>query len=187
MWYYRPLMIRYRTNLIIALALCLAVTVGLHRPTAEASANRTSVSRPSAHDKYAFHLNAMVTDAELDKPSLTADRPLVLLVWAPDCPACLRHLPYAQALYRKLDLEQVNFVSLAISNDQEDVQTVMDEKGLDFPVMWSGSGKIGDGFEYDGWPTTYVFCQGGKLERMIESSGSAYITDVQDAIDDALK
>lgn len=167
---------------LLAIAVCLGALLGWARQPAVASE-----SQATARDKYAFHLNAMVTDAEMDKPSLTLDRPLVLFVWAPDCPACLRHLPYAQALFKQLDLEQVNFMSLAVSDSKQEVTDVMAEKGLDFPVLWSGSGTIGAGFDYDGWPTTYVFKQGGKLQEMIESTGTAYMTDVQDAVAAALK
>lgn len=167
---------------LLALALCLGAVA---QPGGRAAL--ASETHSSTRDKYAFHLSAMVTNAELDKPALTLDRPLVLFVWAPDCPACLRHLPYAQALFKNLDLEKVNFMSLAISDSQDDVKEVMDDKGLDFPVLWSGSGTIGDGFEYDGWPTTYIFKQGGKLQEMVESTGSAYMKDVEDAVAAALK
>ena len=167
---------------LVVVALCLSACLGLGWQPGQASEGRAGT-----RDKYAFHLSAMVTDAELDKPALTQDRPLVLFVWAPDCPACLRHLPYAQALYKNLDLEKVNFMSLAISDSQDEVKEVMDDKGLEFPVLWSGSGTIGDGFEYDGWPTTYVFKQGGRLQEMVESTGSAYMKDVESAVAAALK
>lgn len=172
------------------IAICIALAAGLCLAT---SASRTdifgreqtpsSTSRSTSHnDKYAFDLTELGSDAKVDKAALTEDKPLVLFVWAPDCPACLRHMPYAVALYRKLDLEQENFTSIAMSDDERDVTSVIEEKHLNFPVLSSESGSIGNGFEYDGWPTTYVFRKGGKLEGMIESSGNDYIDDVLDAL-----
>ncbi len=166
------------------LALGLALMAGAGRKDVfgrEQQGNTTSRSS-STNDKYAFELTEIGSETALDKVGLTSDKPLVLFVWAPDCPACMRHMPFAVALYRKLDLEHENFTSIAMSDDVRDVESVIEDKHLNFPVLCSDSGDVGEGFEYDGWPTTYVFRKGGKLESMIESSGTQYIDEVLDAI-----
>jgi thiol-disulfide isomerase/thioredoxin len=164
---------------VICLLLCLATT-------GWATAARAAHERPN-RDKYAFDLVDVVTDIEMSKAKMTEDQPLVLFVWAPDCPACIRHMPYASALYVKLDQYAASFVSICITQEKADALAFVDEKGLEFPVLWSGSGTYGNGFEYDGWPATYVFRQGGKLEGMVDKSGPDYITEVLEMVDAAKK
>ena len=62
---------------------------------------------------------------------------------------------------------------------------MVEDKELPFSVLWNKSGSYGDGFEYDGYPTTYIFRQGGKLQEIVESDGSAYIADVLAAVESA--
>ena len=168
---------RAMRHAVICLLLCLAATGwgGAARAAHERSKN----------DKYAFDLVEVVTDIEMSKAKLTEDRPLVLFVWASDCPACIRHMPYAAALCGKLDKGAATFSSICFTKEKADALAFVDDKNLKFPVLWSGSGSFGDGFEYDGWPTTYVFRRGGKLEGIVDKSGPDYITEVLDMVDAA--
>jgi thiol-disulfide isomerase/thioredoxin len=163
------------------IVLCLGLLAG-----AQSRGDSSSRAR-AARDKYAFNLAPVDGGDKVEKSALFQDKPLVLFVWAPDCPACLRHMPYAEAIYGKLNLEQVNFMSLAMSDSERDVRDVIKDKHLTFPTLWSGSGSVGDGFDYDGWPTTYVFRKGGKLQEMVESTGTQYFDDVETAVASALK
>jgi thiol-disulfide isomerase/thioredoxin len=178
----------YSIAIMFVLALGLALMAGADRTDVFGRKQPDTSSRSSStKDKYAFDLTELGSDQTMNKPAMTADKPLVLFVWAPDCPACMRHMPYAVALYKKLDLENENFTSIAMSGDESDVASVVEDKHLNFPVLLSDSGHVGAGFELDGWPTTYVFRKGGQLESMIESTGAEYFTEVLDAVAAAQK
>lgn len=172
---------------ILTCCALLLLGVGL-APAAAETISRGATSQRTSHDKYSFELKQLGGgDEKLSKVELTADLPLVLVVWAPDCPYCLRDMPYILSAYKKLDKEKANFMTIAFSEDKDEIQELIDDKDLTFPVLWNKTGSYGDGFENDGYPTTYVFRQGGKLQEMVESDGPAYVADVLAAVDAARK
>ena len=63
-----------------------------------------------AGQPYDFSLTELTTEEELDLELLTDGKPLIVHVWAIDCPHCKLHMPYVAALYKKLDFDEVNFI-----------------------------------------------------------------------------
>ena len=144
--------------------------------------NRPAVAR--AETDYSFDLTDLFSDATASLDGLTDGRPAVVYVWAVDCSHCLRHMPYASALYKKLDHDKVNFVSISMGDQQAHAKQYAQSKALPFPVLDGTSGKISPCYEEEGWPTTYVFSAGGELKRMTEDTGSAYIDEVLKLVGD---
>lgn len=138
-------------------------------------------------EKYAFKLTEANTDQTFDLDELTADKPLVFLVWSPECPHCQRHMPYVAALYKKLDLDQVNFVTCAVDAPVRKALDYLASKDLEFPVLDGNGGELGSGFTSQGWPTTFVFSKGGKFVGWCDTSGPNYITEILDMVDHAEK
>ena len=133
---------------------------------------------------YSFDLSDLFSSATASLASLTDGKPAVVFVWAVDCSHCLRHMPYASALYKKLDHDKVNFVSISMGDQQAHAKQYAQSKALPFPVLDGTSGKISPCYEEEGWPTTYVFSAGGELKRMTEDTGSAYIDEVLKLVGD---
>jgi thiol-disulfide isomerase/thioredoxin len=134
---------------------------------------------------YSFDLSDLFSSATASLDGLTDGKPAVVFVWAVDCSHCLRHMPYASALYKKLDPSKVNFVSISMGDQQKHAKQYAQSKSLPFPVLDSTSGHISPLYEEEGWPTTYVFKAGGQLERMTEDTGTAYISEVLKLVDEA--
>lgn len=139
----------------------------------------------AAEDDFDFELTELVSDEVLTFEELSLILPLVVHVWAPDCPHCKVHMPYAAALYEKLDLSEVNYITLAVSGSEEEVEDYLEERELDFPVLWWASGEYTERWEELGWPTTYVFAPGGVYVGWCDILGPAYITEMQELIERA--
>jgi len=135
--------------------------------------------------KYFFKLEEINSGQQFTMDELDADLPLIVFVWAADCPHCQRHMPYAVALYKKLDLERVNFVSIAMDEDKKETQDYIAEKELEFPVLNAWDGTFGAGFSAEGWPTTFVFATGGKFLGICDTTGPSYITEVLEMVGQA--
>jgi len=145
------------------------------------------VRRPAlaADDDYSFDLIEVKSGEELTFEELSRTRPLVIHVWGPDCPHCRVHMPYVAALYEKLDLSEVNFLTLSVTGDEEQIEDYLEERELDFPVLWGASGEYSDAWEAEGWPTTYVFAPGGEFVGWCDILGPAYVTEMQELIEQA--
>jgi len=144
---------------------------------------------PPAHadddQDFSFKLTELRSGEVLTFEDVSALKPLVVHVWAPDCPHCKVHMPYVASLYETLDLSEVNFITLAVTGTDYQIEDYLDERDLDFPVLWGGSGDYGDTWEDLGWPTTYVFAPGGIYIGWCDILGPAYVTEVQDLIEQA--
>lgn len=141
--------------------------------------------RADQDDDYSFELTELRSGDVLTFDDVSALKPLVVHVWAPDCPHCKVHMPYVAALYEKLDLSEVNFITLAVTGTDDEIEDYLDERDLDFPVLWGASGDYGDGWEKLGWPTTYVFAPGGIYVGWCDILGPEYVTEMQELIEQA--
>jgi thiol-disulfide isomerase/thioredoxin len=159
--------------------MALLIVLGLAVITAAGNA------APERLGEYEFSLREMNTDQELSSELLTDGKPLILHIWAPDCPHCKRHMPYVAALYKKLDHKSVNFVSCSMSDDLKDTREFMTDKKLNFPVMLEASGRVGEAFYEQGWPTTFVLAPGGEFVGWCDTNGPAYLTEVMDLVEKA--
>lgn len=134
---------------------------------------------------YDFSLTELAGGEALTLAALTDGRPLVVHVWGPDCPHCRVQMPYAAALYDRLDLDEVNYATLSISGTEDEIGEYLDEHELTFPVLWGESGEYGGGYEEQGWPTTFVFAPGGEMIGWCDICGPAYLTEMLDLVAEA--
>lgn len=128
---------------------------------------------------------SLKTGQQLDRALLTDGKPLVMLAWAPDCPHCLTHMPYVAALFKKLDLEQVNFVTAVMADEADEALEYLEGKKLNWPVVYAPGGEFDDYFFDLGWPTTYVFAPGGEYAGYCDTPGPSYISETLDLLDEA--
>jgi thiol-disulfide isomerase/thioredoxin len=136
-------------------------------------------------DAYDFELVEVASGELLSFEDLTYGMPLVVHVWGPDCPHCRVHMPYAVALYEKLDLSEVNYFTLSLTGAEDEITDYLEERELDLPVLWGESGEYGEGYEEEGWPTTFVFAPGGDFVGWCDILGPAYVTQMLDLIEQA--
>ncbi|GEM_PF-4159226 len=139
----------------------------------------------AAEPSYDFSLTELSSGEVLTLAGLTDGRPLVVHVWGPDCPHCRVQMPYAAALYDRLDLDEVNYATLSVTGSEDEINEYLSEHELTFPVLWGASGEYGGGYEELGWPTTFVFAAGGELVGWCDICGPAYLTEMLDLIAEA--
>jgi len=136
---------------------------------------------------FSFDLPQLGTWDDYTFEDLTEELPLVIHLWGPDCPYCLAHMPYAAALYRKLDLDEVTYVSFSITGDKDDIAEYLDEHELSFLTLVGEDGEYGEGWEEEGWPTTYVFAPGAELIGWCDTVGPAYLTEMLELVEQAME
>ena len=90
---------------------------------------------------------------------------LVVSFWASWCEPCRMELPELSAFYEKYHSADSKFEVVAISTDQDRFQAekYVKEAKLPFPVVWDGSGTIGDKFGVESIPVLYVIDENGKV------------------------
>jgi thiol-disulfide isomerase/thioredoxin len=136
-------------------------------------------------DDYHFSLTDLASGEIVTLEDLTIDLPLVVHVWGPDCPYCRTHMPYADALYKKLDPAEVSFVAFSITGEKDEITDYLDEHELEFRVLVLENGEYGPSYEEQGWPTTFVFAPGGEFVGWCDTVGPAYITQMLELIAEA--
>jgi thiol-disulfide isomerase/thioredoxin len=138
-----------------------------------------------AQDDYFFECEDLHSGETVSLDGLAEELPLIVHVWGPDCPHCRAHMPYTAALYDKLDLESVRFVALSITGEKDEIMEYVEERELEFPILYGEGGEFSELFEEQGWPTTFVFAPGGGFVGWCDTQGPSYITEMLALVDDA--
>jgi thiol-disulfide isomerase/thioredoxin len=82
--------------------------------------------------------------------------------WATWCAPCRKEMPDLQSLYKKY--KDKGFVVLAISNEDESkVKPFVGEQGVKYPVLLDTSKKVGEQFQIQGIPRSFLYNREGKL------------------------
>ncbi len=142
-------------------------------------------SRRSTDKDYSFKAREIESGKMLELTELIADKPLILHVWAPDCPHCQRHMPYLSSLYKKLDLEQVNFVTYSVTGKTNDALSFLKKRNLEFPTVCLSNGSFSKDLKDGGWPNTLVIGLEGKLVGSCDINGPTYVDSMEDLVDKA--
>ncbi|MCB1219943.1 MAG: TlpA family protein disulfide reductase [Planctomycetales bacterium] len=142
-------------------------------------------TRRTTEKDYTFKAREIESGKMLEFSELTADKPLVLHVWAPDCPHCQRHMPYLSSLYKKLDHEKVNFVTYSVTGKTNDAQSFLKKRNLEFPTICLSNGSFSKDLKDGGWPNTMVFGVDGKLVGSCDINGPSYVETMEKLVEKA--
>jgi hypothetical protein len=92
------------------------------------------------------------------------ERPLVLSFWfstPAECPPTQDVVDQAARRYR----DRVNFLSLAVRGDREDLSRIVTERGWDLPVGWDRDGAVSNLYRVGLCPTVAFVLPGGILSE----------------------
>jgi thiol-disulfide isomerase/thioredoxin len=131
-------------------------------------------NRNTAKD-YSFKAREIESGQMLESAELILDKPLILHVWAPDCPHCQRHMPYLASLYKKLDMEKVNFVTYSVTGNSADALRFLEKRNLVLPTVCLSNGSFSKDLKDGGWPNTMVIGLEGKLVGSCDINGPTYV------------
>lgn len=129
---------------------------------------------------YGFELTDVISGKVVSAESSTEGRPVVVHIWSANCPHCRIHMPYAAALYDRLDPGVAGFVSICVDSTAAEARDYIAEHELSFPVLLESSGSISEDYLELGWPTTFVLNPDGSLAGYSDTQGPQYITEVLD-------
>lgn len=164
----------WTSRFVIALGVFLLLSAAAH-----------AQNRRSSEKDYSFKAREIESGKMLELQELTADKPLVLHVWAPDCPHCQRHMPFLNSLYKKLDLEKVNFVTYSVTGRTHEALDFLRKRNLEFPTVCLTNGSFSKDLKDGGWPNTLVLGMDGKLVGSCDINGPSYVETVQELVEKA--
>jgi thiol-disulfide isomerase/thioredoxin len=150
--------------LVTAAVIALAVLAGQFAPARAAD--------------YSFELTDVISGEQVTAESSTEGKPVVVHIWSANCPHCRIHMPYAAALYDRLDPGTAGFVSICVDSTADEAREYIAERELAFPVLMGSSGHLGEDYLELGWPTTFVLNSDGSLAGWCDTQGPEYITEV---------
>ncbi|MEC9412810.1 MAG: TlpA disulfide reductase family protein [Pseudomonadota bacterium] len=74
-------------------------------------------------------------------------KPLLVIFWATDCPACVQELPELKAVYKEYAPKGLGVVSIALAHDKpEHLLAMRLEKQIPYLISWDKTGELADAF-----------------------------------------
>jgi thiol-disulfide isomerase/thioredoxin len=163
-------------NLVrVALGLVLGVSI-LVQPYSTLAGPRVSASAPN----FQFQGPGAKTYSLADLRGTV----VVIDFWASWCPACRRSLPQLEALNKKYQNENVVFIGVN-DEDRETIDKFSRSNHLHFFTIEDRDDEIGQAFNVDAIPNTFVIDKQGRIAATIEGFDGSE-DDLQSAIDNAL-
>ena len=175
---------RLKTCMLLLLALAVLGSTAARAQQADAS----PAPNPD-WDYYAFELNYIKDAGSLSFRELAeSGKPFVLVWWLTDCQLCRMQMPYVQALYNRIDENELDvyLVSINVDDRERDCRSYLAESGLNVPVLYDRHARR-TGSQYSlrelGTPLTYVFGAGGELIDTMSGYKAGYVKAVLDLLD----
>jgi peroxiredoxin len=113
--------------------------------------------------------NFILTDIQGQKWQLSDLRGKLVFInfWATWCPPCQEELPSMEALYRSMDKDRFQMLTI-LSNDNPDLaRTLADRIGLTFPILSDPDSKEAARYGITGVPETFIIDSQGILREKI--------------------
>ncbi len=112
------------------------------------------------------------------------DRPLVLSFWFLRFADCLPAQDELDELYRRYR-DRVNFLSINVRDDREEVRSLISEHGWEMPVGYDSDGAIANLYRVGGCPTALLVYPGGILAKPLigrEATGENIVDEIDELI-----
>jgi peroxiredoxin len=126
---------------------------------------KAAMAKLEADDAKRQDANFSMTDLQGKSWTLKDLKGKVVLVnfWATWCPPCQKEMPDLEALYNQY--KDQGFVILAFSEDDEmpKVAPFIAERKITYPILLDPGQKIGNQFEVNGIPKSFIYNREGKL------------------------
>jgi thiol-disulfide isomerase/thioredoxin len=90
--------------------------------------------------------------------------------WATWCPPCQEEMPSIEALYRRFQGKDLEFLAVDIQEDKDEVAAFMKEYGLSFPAALDSTGRISAEYGIRGIPATFIIDREGGVIAVVVGS-----------------
>lgn len=104
-------------------------------------------------------------DGELHQFSEYAGKPVLMIFWATDCPACIQELPELIALHEEYSEKGLVMLGVSLPHDTPaHIKAMREARGLPYTLIWDSEGEISSAFNnVRVTPTHYLISPDGKI------------------------
>ena len=99
-------------------------------------------------------------------------QPVVLCFFKTDCPACIREVPYLNAIYQEYkNTHGLLVVGIAIGEPQDEVQNYIDTYGVEYPVLLDSQEEAADSYGIRSVPHLFFIDREGYTLKIEDYTG----------------
>jgi len=91
----------------------------------------------------------------------------VLLFWEKNCPYCAKEMPALESIYQRFHEQGFVIAAINVGDTKEEVQKVVEEKGLTFPVLLDSDRQFAKRYGVKALPMMFFISDTGKISRKI--------------------
>lgn len=104
-------------------------------------------------------------DGEIHHFSDYAGKPILMIFWATDCPACVQELPELIALHEEYAEKGLVMLGVSLPHDTPShIKAMREARGLPYTLVWDSEGEISSAFNnVRVTPTHYLISPDGKI------------------------
>jgi len=104
-------------------------------------------------------------DGEMHDFTDYAGKPILMIFWATDCPACIQELPELIALHEQYADKGLVMLGVSLPHDTPShIKAMREDRGLPYTLVWDSEGKISSAFNnVRVTPTHYLISPEGKI------------------------
>lgn len=104
-------------------------------------------------------------DGEVHQFADYAGKPILMIFWATDCPACIQELPELIALHEEYAEKGLVMLGVSLPHDTPShIKAMREDRGLPYTLVWDSEGKISSAFNnVRVTPTHYLISPEGKI------------------------
>ena len=94
-----------------------------------------------------------------------AGKPILMIFWATDCPACIQELPELIALHEEYAKKGLVMLGVSLPHDTPShIKAMREDRGLPYTLIWDSEGEISSAFNnVRVTPTHYLISPEGKI------------------------
>lgn len=138
--------------LVIAAALFFATT-GLR-----------AEDRRAAPGKRAAPITITTMDGVIWDLESNRGKAVIVNFWASWCGPCNIEAPSLEAVYLKLDKNEVEFIAIAVDDTEKDAAKFVKIHGLSFPIAVDVTGAVSETYRVSGVPKTIIIGRDGRVK-----------------------
>ncbi|MFT7235561.1 MAG: peroxiredoxin [Methylophagaceae bacterium] len=115
-----------------------------------------------------------------------ADKPVLMIFWATDCPGCVQEMPELNALYKDYADKGLAMIGVAMSHDSpEHINAMRQQRQLNYILTWDESNEIATAFNrVRVTPTHFLIAPNGDI--VMRKIGILNFEHLRQKIDDML-
>jgi thiol-disulfide isomerase/thioredoxin len=126
----------------------------------------------NAHETSVSDVPFTAADGSTTSVADFSGKPLVLNMWATNCPPCVNEMP-ALDIVAAEQTDSVQIIGVNVFDTADDAATFAAELGVDYPQFTDPDGELSTALRVTGLPATAFFDESGNLIELSQGSFTA--------------